>query len=96
MRQQLLAAEMERTHELGADVVRVVHVAPKANTAYQANLFRESHRAAGDNVYDVWRSVLRDQDRFVTLDSEVFCDPRITSAEYADRYGTNHRGGRDD
>jgi hypothetical protein len=87
MRQQLLAAEMERTHELGADVVRVVHVAPAGNTAYKASLSRDSHRAAGDSVYDVWRSVLRDQSRFVTLDSEIFCDPRITSAEYVDRYG---------
>jgi hypothetical protein len=92
LRQQLLAAEMERAHELGAEVVRVVHVAPKANLAYQTGLFLDSHRAAGENVYEVWRTVLRHQCRFVTLDSEVFCNPRITSAEYADRYGAAAKG----
>jgi hypothetical protein len=94
MRQQLLAAEMERTHELGADVVRVVHVAPAGNTAYRSSVSRDSHRAAGDNVYEVWRSVLRDQGRFVTLDSEVFCNPKITSAEYVDRYRIGDLAGR--
>lgn len=87
MRQQLLASAMESAGELGAEVVRVVHVAPKANLAYQASLLRPSHEAAGASVYDVWRRVVRKQDRFVTVDSEIFCDPRITSAEYADRYG---------
>jgi hypothetical protein len=47
MRQQLLAHAMERSGELGADTVRVLHIAPAANTELQLSLTRDSHQAAG-------------------------------------------------
>jgi hypothetical protein len=86
VRQQLLAAELERRHELDAEVVRVVHVTPAGNQEYQASLNRDSHRALGSTVYNAWRRVLRQPDRWLALDSRVFCDPSITSPEYVARY----------
>lgn len=88
MRQQLLAHELEKARAHGADRVRVVHVLPKRNVAYQQSL-RPAHRALGDTVSEVWQQLLRRPDRFVPLDSALFDDPKITSAEYASRYG-NH------
>ena len=87
LRQQLLAREMEKAHDAGADRVRVVHVSPPANTALRASLNRPSHHDAGSDVFDIWRAMVRRSDRFVTMDSAVFCDPGITSSDYVDRYG---------
>jgi hypothetical protein len=84
MRQQLLAHEMERAGELGADVVRVLHVSPTDNEGLRGSLNRSSHLALGDDVFDVWRQLLRQPDRFVSLDSRELC--RTASAEYAARY----------
>jgi hypothetical protein len=86
MRQQLLADQFERRRSHGADVVRVVHVLPPENDAYQASLVRKSHSALGDTVDDVWRQLLRRPDRFLHVDASTFTDPTVTSAEYAARY----------
>ena len=88
VRQQLLAHELEKAHVLGADVVRVVHVAPAGNDAYQASLVRDSHRALGSTVSDVWQQLLRRPDRFTPMDSAAFLDPAVTSPEYVARYGS--------
>lgn len=89
MRQQLLAHELEKEHAHGADRVRVVHVAPAANTAYQQSLHRPTHRALGDSVSAVWAKLLRHPEKFVSVDSSLFFDPKITSCEYNWRYGDN-------
>lgn len=87
MRQQLLAHELEKTEAQGAQVVRVVHVRPSANTGYEKSLRRPEQQALGDTVSAVWAHLLRSPDRYTTLDSNVFFDPEITSAEYVARYG---------
>jgi len=87
VRQQLLAHELEKDRALGADRVRVVHVLPKANIAYQQSLHRESQRALGSTVSEVWAKLLRSSDRFVAVDNSLFLDPAITSDEYVARYG---------
>ena len=87
LRQQLLARELERSRVLGAERVRVVHVLPAENEAYQRSLVRPSHRALGATVRELWQRLLRLPDRFVSLDSRAFLDPAVTSAEYVDRYG---------
>lgn len=87
MRQQLLAHALETDRAHGAHRVRVVHVLPAANVAYQHSLHRDSQRAIGDTVGDVWGRLLRSPDRFVSVDSSLFLDPAITSAEYVARYG---------
>ncbi len=85
MRQQLLAWRLEQ--ESFADVVRVVHVSPVGNVAYQRSLPRPTHRAAGSTVEQVWSRMLRYADRFVQMDSGAFLDPAVTSAAYVQRYG---------
>lgn len=87
MRQQLLAHELEKSRAHGADRVRVVHVHPKANLAYQQSLHRETQRALGSTVSEVWAKLLRSTDRFVAVDNALFLDPAITSDEYLARYG---------
>jgi hypothetical protein len=85
VRQQLLAHALEQDRVHGADRVRVVHVSPAGNTAYQQSL-QPAHRALGNNVSDVWSKLLRYPDRFVPLDSALFLDEDITSPEYTLRY----------
>ena len=87
MRQQLLAHQLEKHRELDVDRVRVAHVLPPANLAYQQSLYGAA-RELGATVKDVWSSLLVSSDRFVQLDSALFCDPMITSAEYCSRYGS--------
>ena len=86
MRQQLLAHELEKAGAHGVDRVRVAHVHPAANTAYQTSLYGPRMLALGATVMEVWGRLLRRPDRFVSIDSALFADPTITSNEYAARY----------
>lgn len=87
MRQQLLAHELEKIGVLGVDRVRVAHVLPAANLEFQSSIHRSDHTALGTTVYEVWKAVLRHPDRWVSLDSDIFLDPAVTSEEYVARYG---------
>lgn len=88
MRQQLLAHELERTHAFGADVVRVVHVRPAGNIAYQRSLDgMDAYVGLGDTVDEVWSTLLCRPDRFTTVDSAHFLNADITSDDYVARYG---------
>jgi hypothetical protein len=87
VRQQLLAHELEKAGAHGASRVRVVHVRPERNVAYQQSLHRASQRALGGTVDEVWHALLRQRDRFVSMDSSVFLNSAITSSEYVRRYG---------
>lgn len=86
MRQQLLAWRLEQEKAEGADVVRILHVLPSDNLAYQESLVRPEHRALGECVDEVWRKLLRTPDRFRHVDASVFLDEEITSWDYVDRY----------
>jgi hypothetical protein len=92
MRQQLLAHELEKHHAHDADRVRVVHVLPAANVAYQRSLHRPAQCALGATVSEVWQQLLRHPDRFVSMDGSMFLDPAITSGEYVARYGPQVTG----
>lgn len=85
-RQQLLAHELEKAHFLGADRVRVVHVLDGDNVDYQSSVHHPEHEDLGTTVKGVWGRLLRQPERFVSIDSSVFCDPAVTSSEYAARY----------
>ena len=87
MRQQLLAHELERAETHGVDRVRVVHVLPSGNTAYQTSLYGTLAPLLGSTVKEVWQRLLRYPDRFVSIDSAMFLDPQITSKDYVERYG---------
>lgn len=86
VRQQLLAHALEMAGAEGASRVRVLHVLPTANDAYQQSLAHPEHRALGSSVSGVWRQLIRHQDRFVSVDSALFLDPEITSREYRLRH----------
>lgn len=69
MRQQLLAHQMEKHRELGAEVVTVVHVCPAGNTDFQD--VTSPHLAPlGDSATAVWGSLLRKPERFVEVHTE--------------------------
>lgn len=84
MRQQLLAHELEKARELEAEVVRVVHVAPSANDALRHSLNRDSHRAGASDVFAAWQALLRQPDRFLSIDSTALFG--FGSDELAARY----------
>lgn len=86
MRQQLLAWRLEQDRAEGADTVRVLHVLPPGNRAYQESLVRPEHRALGKTVDEVWARLLRRPDRFQHIDPAVFLEETITSWHYVDRY----------
>ena len=50
-------------------------------------MWRPEHRALGTTVSEAWQKLLRQPDRFVSVDSALFLDREITSWEYAHRYG---------
>lgn len=91
VRQQLLAHRLRQDPTIDADVVRVVHVSPRENLAYQRSFIHPSLRQRGSTVSEVWRTLLRDSDTFVELDSESFLDAALTGDDYVQRYGP--RGG---
>jgi hypothetical protein len=62
-------------------------VLPAANDGYQRSLHGEAVAQLGTTVKEVWSRLLRHPNRFVPIESGVFLDPLITSAEYIDRYG---------
>lgn len=78
----------EKARGHGADSVRVLHVLPPGDSAYQDSLVRPEHRALGGGVSAIWQRLLSRPDRFVHVDPEVVLDPSITSQEYVSRYGT--------
>ena len=69
MRQQLLAHEMERAHEIGADLVAVLHVAPARNSEFQKVTSPEL-RALGDTATGVWKRLVKPPDRFISISTE--------------------------
>lgn len=92
MRQQLLAWRLEQDAAEGADRVRVLHVLPAGNHAYQESLVRPEHRVLGASVDEVWSNLLRAPNRFRHVDPAVFLDQSITSWDYVDRYSPNGTG----
>ncbi|RYC05653.1 PGN_0703 family putative restriction endonuclease [Nocardioides zhouii] len=87
MRQQMLAHRLEQEGVEGATAVRVLHVLSPANVGYEASLPLPEHRSVGSSVSEVWHTLLRRPDRFVTVDPAVFLHGEITSPEYVERYG---------
>jgi hypothetical protein len=69
MRQQFLAHEMERAHELGADKVSVLHVAPACNSDFQKVTSPELQHLGG-KATSVWKRLVTPGDRFVSVSTE--------------------------
>lgn len=69
MRQQFLAHEMEKAHELGADVVSVLHIAPAHNHDFR-RVTSPALGCLGDSAIDVWKRLVRTPDRFASVATE--------------------------
>jgi len=69
MRQQLLAHEMEKAHELGADTVSVLHLAPARNADFRRVTSTELE-GLGESATDVWTKPVRPEGRFFSVSTE--------------------------
>lgn len=69
MRQQFLAREMERAHELDADVVSVLHIAPCHNLDFRRVTSPALYKP-DLSVIDVWKKIVRDADCFASVYTE--------------------------
>ena len=64
LRQQLLAAGMERERELGFETVTCLHVCPRANRAFHTGVTAPKLTACGDTVSKAWPKILCEPDRY--------------------------------
>lgn len=97
MRQQMLAWKMEQAHELDAEVVRLIVVAPSANRELATSFNAAGQRTLGEGVefdtedltvHTVWKAMQRRPDRFAFLDSATLvAADSPTSQEFKHRYG---------
>jgi hypothetical protein len=69
MRQQLLAHEMEKAHELGADIVSVLHIAPAQNTEF-CRVTSPQLVNLGETATGVWGKLVKPADRFISVSTE--------------------------
>jgi hypothetical protein len=70
MRQQFLAHEMERAHELGAQIVSLLHISPTANGDFSRVTSRQLERV-GESVNEVWQALVKPEGRFISVSSEA-------------------------
>ncbi len=69
MRQQFLAHEMEKAHELGADIVSVLHIAPAHNTDF-LKVTSPTLATLGSSATSVWKKLVRTEGRFISISTE--------------------------
>lgn len=79
MRQQFLANEMEKAHELGAEVVSLLHIAPCANTCFQ-RVTSQALESVGTAVTEIWKKLVKTPNRFLSLTTEELFSPMKSSA----------------
>lgn len=79
MRQQLLAHGMEKAKELGANKVMVLHLAPSINTDFQRITAPALRSRGPQRATDVWKSLLRRPDRFISMSIEEFFRPALVA-----------------
>ena len=69
MRQQYLAYEMEKAHEMGADIVSVLHIAPAHNHDFQ-KITSPELKKLGESAVDVWKELVKSDKRFISVSIE--------------------------
>ena len=69
MRQQFLAHEMEKAHELDADVVSLLHIAPSHNEDFR-KVTSHQLNTLGESATSVWKKLVKVQDRFISVSTE--------------------------
>ena len=70
MRQQFLAHEMEKAHELGADIVSLLHIAPAHNLDFKT-ITSPLLETLGSSATGVWKSLVTLPDRFISISTET-------------------------
>ncbi len=69
MRQQLLCSAMERCGEMDANVVSLLHVAPRANRKLMNRLTSPALQGLGADIHEIWASIT-EADRFKGVATE--------------------------
>ncbi len=69
MRQQYLAREMEKAREMNAEIVSVLHIAPKHNYDFQKVTSPELESLATSSI-DVWKQLVKMDKRFISSQYE--------------------------
>jgi len=69
MRQQFLAHEMEKAHELGADIVSVLHIAPEHNKEFR-KITSPVLAGLGESATGVWKSLVKTKGGFISVSTE--------------------------
>jgi hypothetical protein len=69
MRQQFLAQEMEKAHELGADIVSVLHIAPAQNYDFRKVTSPELEKV-GESAVGIWKKLCTPEGRFISISTE--------------------------
>lgn len=69
MRQQFLANEMEKAHEMGADIVSVMHIAPAHNKDF-CKVTSKKLAEIGDSATHVWERLVKPEGRFISVSTE--------------------------
>ena len=59
MRQQLLCSAMQEASEMGADVVSLLHVAPRANGELMKRVTSPALEAFGNDIHEIWASIVK-------------------------------------
>lgn len=80
MRQQLLAHEMEKAHELDADIVTVLHIAPAHNIDF-CKVTSPQLVNLGETATSIWRKLVKPDGRFISISTE-----QLFSSLFADRF----------
>lgn len=84
MRQQMLAKEMERAREDGADEVHLLHISPAANLDFR-RVTSPTLASLGDSATSVWSKLTSDSGRFHAVDTEMLFREVLRSALIGDR-----------
>jgi len=84
MRQQLLAHEMERAHELGASEVTVLHIAPRHNTDF-LRVTSPQLVNLDSSAINVWKQITKN-DKFASIATEDLFGA-FPTAEFPDMSG---------
>ena len=69
MRQQFLTNEMEKAHELDADIVSLLHIAPAHNKDFR-KITSPELTSLGTSATDVWTKLVLGEDRFLSVSTE--------------------------
>ncbi len=69
MRQQFLANEMEKVHEMGADIVSLLHIAPAHNTDFR-KVTSPKLEKLGETATGIWKKLVNQEGRFISVSTE--------------------------